>query len=38
MKYTAPVAELVSLETVSVILASTPVDCPNNNSMGDEEL
>lgn len=37
MKYTAPVAELVSLETVSVILASTPA-CPNNNSMGDEEL
>ena len=26
MKYVAPVAELVALETVSVLMASTPVE------------
>ena len=34
MKYMAPVAELVSVEAVSVILASAPVTCDDDNSMG----
>lgn len=32
MKYTAPVAELVALETVSVILASGVNTCPTQTT------
>lgn len=37
MKYVAPVAEVVALETVSVIMASTPTGGGNDLPGGDEE-
>ena len=37
MKYTAPVAELVALDTVNVILASTPVNTCPTKTTGDRD-
>lgn len=33
MKYLAPVAELVSVEAVEVLLTSTAIDCPRDNTL-----
>ncbi len=38
MKYTAPVAELISVEAVSVILASVEEDNSGNNMGGSDDL